>query len=150
MQLYTKNFGQVEYGDEDIITFEESLPGFNDKKFILLADRPNDLFCWLQSVEDSDLAFVLMDVRQIRPDYEPQIDPWIIESLDSGLDKRNGTLSYYSIAVVPEDIKQMRVNLKAPVLINSATRKGKQVIAANEDYSVRHYIFDEIYHRQVM
>ena len=171
MLLNTKHFGEIDYDENTIITFEEGMPGFDDTQFLLLADNPNDLFCWLQSVEDGDLAFVLMDVKQVMPEYDPQIEPEMLESLTddaaggSGAARRSGAtkgpgaknskasaFSYYNIAVVPDDLQKMRVNLKAPVVINTVARKGKQVIASNEDYSLRHYIFDEIdsHNRQVM
>ena len=137
MQLKTKHFGDITYDPNDVITFEEGLPGFRDSvHFILMADAPTDLFQWLQSTDDGDLAFVVVDVRQIMPEYSPLIDPGAIASLEDG-----GELSYYNIAVVPDDLEKMRVNLKAPIVINTTARKGKQVIAANEEYGVRHYVF---------
>ena len=140
MQLKTKHFGEVSYDDESVILFEEGLPGFGDaKNFILLADNPDDLFHWLQSTEDEELAFVLMDVKQIKPDYNPRIPPETIESLEDG-----NPLYYYNIAVVPEDLQDMRVNLRAPIIINKNARRAKQVIASNEEYGLRHYIFEEI------
>lgn len=139
MQLSTKHFGDIEYGADDIITFEEGLPGFIETKFLLLADNPGDLFQWLQSIEDAELAFVLVDVKQIMPDYKPDIEPEEIESLTDG-----HPLHYLNIAVVPEDIKKMRVNLKAPIVINKNNRKGKQVLAGNDEYGIRHYIFEGV------
>ena len=153
MLLRTKHFGEIDCDGSAVITFEEGLPGFSDSQYVLLADNPNDMFCWLQSVEDEDLAFVLMDVKQVMPGYNPQIDTEMLESLGDGSGSVSlSELSCYNIAVVPDDLQKLRVNLKAPILINTATRKGKQVIASNEDYVVRHYIFEEIetHHRQVM
>ena len=134
MQLNTKHFGEVDYSEDNVIVFEEGLVGFGEyTRFLLLADDPDDLFHWLQSTEDEDLAFVLMDIKQIKPDYEPTFEQELIES----------PISYYVIAVVPEVMEDMRVNLKAPILINKNIRKGKQVIAENKEYGVRHYIFKE-------
>jgi len=140
MKLDTKHFGEISIEEEEIITFDEGLPGFWDStRFVLLADQPSDLFSWLQSVDDGDLVFALMDVTQVIPDYQPQIESELIEDLGDGT-----SFVYYNIAVVPEDLKDLRVNLKAPVLINTNARKGRQVLASNEDYSVRHYIFEEM------
>ena len=140
MQLNTKHFGEITVEENDILTFEEGLPGFDsERKFILLSDGPNDLFSWLQSAEDGDLAFVLMDIKQILPDYDPKIPTEMLEGLGE-------PLCCYNIAVVPENLNDSRVNLKAPILINKQLRKGKQVIASNEEYSIRHYIFEEAEH----
>ncbi len=43
---------------------------------------------------------------------------------------------------VPADIKEMSVNLKAPIIINADTRKGVQLIVENQDYEVKYKIYD--------
>ena len=143
MELETKFFGIIEYDAEAVIRFEEPMLGFHDlTRFLLLpSDAPNDLFCWLQSIEDGEIAFVLLDVYQVLPDYNPLVEPEVLESLG---ELEGNVLEIYNIAVVPEDVRQMRVNLKAPIVINPHTRMGRQVVVSNEEYGVRHYIYDEI------
>ena len=43
---------------------------------------------------------------------------------------------------VPANAKDMTVNLKAPIIINYANKKGAQIIVENEDYPVRYPIYD--------
>ena len=43
---------------------------------------------------------------------------------------------------VPANIKEMSVNLKAPIIINADTRKGAQLIVENRDYEVKYKIYD--------
>ena len=43
---------------------------------------------------------------------------------------------------VPADIKEMTVNLKAPVIINADTRKAVQIIADNQDYEVKYKVYE--------
>ena len=38
----------------------------------------------------------------------------------------------------------MTANLKAPIIINSQTKIGMQVIAQNEEYEVKHKIFNDL------
>lgn len=142
MQLVTKHFGEVEYDENSTLTFPHGLPGFPEAThFLLMPDSsPNDLFYWLQCIDDGALAFALIDVYQIMPDYNPLVEPEEIKELGNLADAQ---LEIYNVAVIPEEIKQMRVNLKAPIVINTLTRKGMQVIVSNDEYSVRHYIFAE-------
>ena len=42
---------------------------------------------------------------------------------------------------VPTDIKEIAVNLKAPIVINTSTNKAGQLIVEN-DYPVKHKIYD--------
>ena len=142
MLCATKYFGEIEYDETAVITFEEGIPGFLDvKRFVLLADEAvaeeNDLFFWLQCVDNGDVAFALMDVLQIMPDYDPQIAPdWYA---DLGEPEQVGI---YNIVVIPEDLQEMRVNLKAPLLIGD--RRGRQVVAGNEAYQIRHNVMEEL------
>jgi flagellar assembly factor FliW len=140
MLLDTKHFGEINYNEGDVITFREGIPGFFDvTSFILITEGDDTPFSWLQCIEDTDLAFVLMDVKSVLPDYSPDISADSLEGIADG-----GELVCYNIVVVPQDISKMRVNLRAPVIINMKTKLGRQVVAQNEDYSVQYYIFDEL------
>lgn len=143
MRLFTKHFGEIEYDPERIITFPHGLPGFPDtQQFLLLeGSTPNDLFYWLQCIDDGDIAFTLIDLYQVMPDYNPLVEPEEVKELG---DITDSSLEIYNIAVIPEEVKQMRVNLKAPIVINPKTMRGKQVIVSNDEYNIRHYIFEEL------
>ena len=43
---------------------------------------------------------------------------------------------------VPEQIEQMSVNLKAPIIVNADTRKGAQIICENNNYEVKYKMYD--------
>ena len=143
MKLRTKHFGEIDYDSQLVISFDEGLPGFPDhKKFvILLESAQEDTFCWLQSVEDGQLAFALINIYNVKPDYNPLVNSEEVESLGSLGDNN---LLIYNVVVIPDDIKQMRANLRAPIVINPTTKKGKQVILDNEDYQLKYKIFDEV------
>jgi len=143
MQITTKHFGTIEFEPDRIITFPHGLPGFPDTRQYLLLDgsTPNDLFYWLQCIDDGELAFTLIDLYQVKPDYNPLVEPEEVAELG---DLTNMSYEIYNIAVIPEEVQQMRVNLKAPIVINPITMRGKQVIVSNEEYNVRHFIFEEL------
>lgn len=138
MKLQTKNFGEIDVKDSEIITFKNGIPGFLDKKkFTLITNFENESFCWLQSIDDTDLTFVLLDMGKIMPEYDPKINANEIAEL--GEVKNN--LLIYNVVVIPDSVENMTVNLKAPIVINKDTLTGKQVIVNNDDYPIRHYIF---------
>lgn len=145
MKLDTKHFGEIDIEESKIIEFKEGIPGFSDlNRFVLLAepsektDADGGLFYWLQSVDDSSIAFVMVNMVKYMPDYNPLVEADQIAGL--GEFDPNKFL-FYNIAVLPEDIKEATVNLKAPVVINDETKQGKQVICTNEEYTVRHFMF---------
>ncbi|GHU51494.1 flagellar assembly factor FliW [Clostridia bacterium] len=147
MTITTKNFGELEIDESQTILFLEGLPGFSEYKNFVLLDNDDDTpFCYLQSVDDGELAFILMDAFQKYTDYAPEIDPSDISTLGEYTDETKSDFLIYNVVVLPQDVKKMSVNLLAPVIINQKLRKGQQVIARNADqkaYTVHHLVFDE-------
>ncbi|MDR0272953.1 MAG: flagellar assembly protein FliW [Clostridiales bacterium] len=139
----TKHFGEISYDPTRVIDFPEGIPGFPDsKRYLLMSEDENeDTFFWLQSIDEGDVAFTLMDVYKVLPDYDPQVEQDELAELGE-LD--DTPLLIYNIVVIPDYIRHMRVNLRAPIVMNLNTGRGKQLICANDDYSIRFMIFEEL------
>ena len=142
-KMTTRHFGEIEYDPSRIITFLDAIPGFpNSTRYLLMSENEDeDMFFWLQSVDEGDVAFTLMDVYKVLPDYDPQVEEVEMASLGELSDT---PLLIYNIVVIPDYVRQMRVNLRAPVVLNLHTGLGKQVVCANDDYSIRFMIFEEL------
>ena len=84
MELNTKHFGIIDIEESGIITFLRVCLGFeNLRKFVLLNKAENDIpFQWLQSIDDFDLAFVVIDPYAIVGNYDIDIDDNEIEVLE--------------------------------------------------------------------
>jgi len=151
MKLTTRHFGEIEVDEAKIILFEEGIPGFEKlKRFALFHNEgeaaDNDAeqesaFMWLQCIDDGDIAFVLINVYMFVPGYAPRFDTTELERLGVCGDDE---LIIRNIAVVPERMEDISVNLKAPVIINARTQKGRQSVVQNDEYHIRHHIFREI------
>lgn len=146
MIIETKNFGSVNVDEENIYTFDYGIPAFEDlKKFTIIhpQENPEDkpLFSWLQSIEDPDTSFIIMEVYDIMPDYNPLVYDDDLASLG---EVKEDNLLIYNIVVIPQTVSKMSVNLKAPVVINLTTKKGKQMVVKNEDYPVKYYFYEEL------
>ena len=140
-KLNTRHFGEIEFDEKRIINFPQGLPGFpDDRNFLMMSENEDeDTFFWLQSVDNGDVAFTLMNVYGVLPDYDPQVDEEEMKELGEIV---SAPLEIYNIAVIPENVKEMRVNLKAPVVINMEAGLGRQVVCTNEDYPIRYHIFE--------
>jgi flagellar assembly factor FliW len=139
MEVRTTRFGVLEtvaVADEALLVFPHGLPGFEHHvHFALLEEPPYLPFCWLQSLHDPDVAFLLLDPFLLRPDYDFELSPADVTLLQ--LDEH--TLPrVFCILVVPRDIWQMTANLKAPVVVNPRRGLGKQVILPDDRYPLRH------------
>ena len=142
MKLSTKHFGELNVEEDNIISFPEGLPGFEDEKsFIIInnEDKENP-FQWLQSINTKDLAFAIINPFYIFPDYDIIIPKTVQEKLGIESEK---DVAIYSIVVVPKDLRKMTVNLLGPIVINVKRKIGKQVILDDSRYTTKHYIFEQ-------
>ncbi|MBR4781129.1 MAG: flagellar assembly protein FliW [Lachnospiraceae bacterium] len=143
MNVKTRHFGDVEIDDSKVITMDNGLFGFeNYKKYVLLYDSSSDEIPniqWLQSLDEELLALPVMIPTTVVPDYNPVVED---ETLGSLGEWKEEDVSMLVTVTVPEDIKKMSINLKAPIVINTATMKGCQVVAENPEYEVKHMIYE--------
>jgi len=138
MNVETRNFGTIEVNDEEILYFDEGLPGFpGDRRFVLLTEDENPI-CYLQSVDDGDIAFVVADLASIMPEYSPQVAEEHLGSIGTCDDEDLLVLNICTVGLAMED---STVNLKAPIVINAVAKKGKQVICSNEEYLINAPLF---------
>lgn len=142
MKIKTRFFGEVEVHKNKIITFNDGVPGVpNLTKFLLMTDEDeNSPFCWLQSIEDIDVVFTLFNVLEYLPDYNPIVDRENVV----GLGEIKEELIIQCMATIPNTVKDMSINLKAPVVINPTNNLAKQIICNNEEYPIKYYIYKEL------
>ncbi len=142
MKINTRHFGQIEIHEDDIIGFSDGLLGFEDiKKYIIIPNPdPQVPFQWLQSVDNPELAFVITSPFLFTKDYEFDLPDKVIKTLEIG---KPEDVMIYSIAVVPEDIKEMTINLRGPIIINLTNQKGKQIVLDNDKYNLKYNIFHD-------
>lgn len=140
MKLQTRLFGEIEVTEEKIIRFPKGIIAFDEKtKYTVIENEDKSIpFHWLQSLDDGNLAFVIVNPFVFKKDYEFDIPEKVLEELDL---KEKEDVAVFSIVVVPEDIKKMTANLAAPIIINTKNLKARQIIINNNKYSTKHLIF---------
>ncbi len=140
MKLKTTHFGIIDVNEEELIDFPEGLPGFeNAKKYALIGhDVGESPFFWLQSTDDPELCFVVTDPFLVYDNYGVDVSDDDVKFLQITDANKVITLA---ITVIPEDVKKTRVNLKAPILINTGKKLGKQVIQKDDTLPIRYFLF---------
>ena len=146
MRLNLRLFGEVEIEDDKIITFEKGLMGFEEyHRYALMYDSEKGSgkgIMWLQSVEEGGPAFPVVHPLDFLAEYAPVVeDEWLA---DIGEYTSDEDLLVLCVLTVPANLADMTANIKAPLIINTITRKGCQIIVINEDYSVRFNVYDRI------
>ncbi len=139
LTVRTSNFGEIEVPIENIIHFEEGIPGFPQvHKFAILQLEHVKPFQYLQSLEDPPIALLVVNPFLVNPSYQFEIGD--AEMGDLKTDKPE-EVTVFAVATIPEDPSGATLNLMAPILINQKHRCGKQVILLDSKYSVRHPLF---------
>ncbi len=147
MIIHTSRFGAVSITVEDVIQFPEGLLGFNElRRFVLLDDPTDEIFAWLQSCEDPQIAFPLLEPELFVATYAVQLSKHDSESIGLGPDEGVRT---FSIVTIPQDPTQMTANLKAPVVINVGKRLARQCVLQDNSLAIREPIFTRLQQRVV-
>lgn len=136
MEINTKYFGAMPYTEEEVITFQNGIFGFEDnRKFILIRfeDENGGLLC-LQNIENEQLAFVVANPFLFLPDYKPVLAEAELRRL--GVESSEELL-FYNICVLDADVAKSSVNLRCPLAINGDTQQGLQVILEDGQYAFK-------------
>ena len=142
MKAATRLFGEIEIDESKIITFEDGIIGFPDmKKFTLIFDEEKEgrpSISWLQSMDEPEIAFPVMDPLFVCETYNPSGEEELLKNLGT---IKEDNLYVLVTVTVPQNIKELAVNLKAPIVINTDTRKASQIIV-EDDLPVRYRIYE--------
>ena len=142
MQIDTVRFGPVEIDEKKLISFEGGIPGLDEYRvYALLQFEESYPIIWLQSVDNGGICLPVLDTFAVLTEYVFDIDDNDVKELELGSPEE---LHVVSVLVVPDDIQRMTVNLAAPIIINIATGKAKQIMLDGGDYNVRAPIFPDI------
>ena len=138
----TLRFGQIEVDDEDVVHFKNGIPAFEDEhEFRIIPYPPEEdtPYAFLQSLTTPELAFLMADPFKFFADYSFEIDDESLSELGSPSQEH---LGIYVILTLPDGkVDEMTANLMAPVVINAANMKAKQVVLDRSRYNTKHRLF---------
>jgi len=136
MMIESAKLGPIAIDSERLITFPEGIPGFPEvKRYALVENDKGHPFFWLQAVEDPDLAFVVTDPLIFKPDYRPALSPEELKELE--IEQLDSVVVLTILTIPHDDPLKITANLLGPLIINTTTRKGKQFVLSDQNYSHR-------------
>ncbi len=142
MKLNTVRFGEIEIEEDRIFNFAMPIIGFDMlHKFIILDPNKETLFKWLQSVEDSTLAFPIISVSALDLDYTIDLPDNVVEVLNI---TNVESLLVMNITSIPQDNpKGTTINLLAPLIFNLDNQTAAQVVLSGSGYDISYPMFKE-------
>jgi flagellar assembly factor FliW len=128
----TTRFGLVEI--DNVITLPNGVYGFPElTKWTLIHHDEKSPFRWLQSIDDGQIAFVVIDSHYVAPkNYR---ENWQISDA--------GKIAFIIVTVTPKP-SDMVMNLRAPVFVDLDQGTGEQVILQSKEYTTRHKLMDAV------
>jgi len=142
VKINTTRFGELEVEKSDMITFKEGLLGFeNLKNFFVVDPGDQTLILWLQSSDQSSLAFPIIEPKIFKPEYSVKLVPSEMQSLN--LENINDAV-VYSILTIPQVVTEMNANLKAPIIINNKSKLGRQIVLQDSKLEVKFPMYLEL------
>lgn len=139
MKLDTSYFGEIEIDEESILEFPEGILAFERlRKFVIIDSKEEELpFKWLQSIDDAEVSFIMIDPFLFKPDYEVDISDQVIDKLKI---ENEEDVAIYTFLVIPENVNDMTANLVGPIVINCSKKLGKQVVLEDNRYHTKHRV----------
>lgn len=140
MELETKYYGTVSYQADELIRFPAGLPGFEKNTNFLVLQSDDSIFGCLQSVDDPNLAFVLISPYLVCSDYSIHLPTEDVQVLQLTGPEEAELLAVVSVR---SNIEESSVNLQAPLVINKNKRLGRQALLPETGYPIRHMLWNK-------
>ncbi len=131
-------FGEFAVDPDKIITFEQGLYGLEPHQRFLLIEVPGwpGFFKLLQAIDDPRLSLIVLPLES----HDGPIDPQDFHHACTAIGYDPATTTVIGIVTMRDDgdSQMFTVNLKAPLLIDSDRRSGRQHVFASDKYPLRH------------
>ena len=137
-EFTTSRFGVIEYNPENVLTFPNGLiqlEGYEHCKSYHLfhEEGGNHILHYLQSLDDPDLSFTLVDPSFLNIDYDLELDDSETEALSVGQEDEVVIMLmvYRPLTVEGEAInasEEIKAQTQSPLIINTNKRIGIQKV----------------------
>jgi len=120
---------------EKALHFPDGLPGLPDlEHFVIVELREDGAFQQLQSLDNIDVSMIVCVPWLFFPDYAPVLSD--IEQAELELESADDAVLFVPVSF-DRDTRQVFLNLLGPFVVNSRTRKGRQIVLTGTDYTTR-------------
>jgi len=124
-----------------VLTFPKGLVGFQQLRiFHLFEPQDGYPFKFLQSAEAPETSFICVDPVCVKADYAVPLGPEEAEALALRAPEEALILT---LVVIQEEPQQMTTNLAGPLVINTHTRIGYQLVLNSDQFPLRFPITDQ-------
>ena len=136
-EIQSKAYGAIAIQEQQVITFPRGLYGFERYREFALLDATTSPFYWLQSTDDVQLAFVVINPYVVVSNYVLDIAEADLEAIGR---PETDDLLVFAIVTIPGDQRAVSCNLQGPVIVNRRERVAIQAISLDPRWEIKHYL----------
>jgi flagellar assembly factor FliW len=119
-----------------VLSLTEPLPGFpGHRDYVLIPAEDGGRLFWLQSVAPDGPRFLAIPAAAYFPDYAPSLPG--AACAEVGLADAAEARLYCLVTVPDGDVAAATANLRAPVVVNPATHRARQVVLLDTAHPIR-------------
>ncbi len=137
MDVKTKIGTTVQVEEKDLLEIPEGLFGFEEYKNYAIFDSEYPPFMWMQSTDESSLAFLIVDPFLVADDYELDVDDKTLARIGIS---NPAEVCVMAIVTIPAGGSPVTANLQGPLVINRSNNKCMQVILGSSKCTTKHDI----------
>ncbi len=144
VEITSDRVGTVRVPETEILEMSAPIPGFSkaNRYCILPTSEGGDSpFRWFHAVDVADLAFVAINPFEFFPDYDIELPRPDQEELD--IECAEEVLLLALVTIPPGEPEKCTANLVAPIVINTRTRRARQVILYESKYTTKHRLLPD-------
>lgn len=139
VEVTAERFGTVQVPASHVIRMISPIFGFaRSRRYCVMpaAEGEESPFRWLQSLDQPELAFIVVNPFEFFPEYDIELPTPDQRELEIETTEECVVLALVS---VPQDNPGgLTANLVAPLVINARTRAGRQVVLYESGYFTKH------------
>jgi len=134
MKFNSNHFGNMDIDEKDLIEFPTGMIGFaNENKFLLIRQREGSPIAWLHSATNPGLAFPVISLEALAVEYGEEA--MLAAAHNAGIESDPSQWSVMLVFAAPGKDVPPTVNLVAPIIVDSETRTGAQVLLEGTKFS---------------
>ncbi len=133
--VHSEVLGEIAVAADQLVEFAEGLYGFPAATRFALLPAPREGLFWLQSLDHTALAFLLIDPFLVFPDFQLELGEGDKSRLVTQCPEDILVLAI--VTLPPPTGGRMSANLHAPLLFNVRAGHGHQSIRSDETYGIR-------------
>lgn len=140
MDIQTSSFGTQAVSEDDLILFPNGMIGFPEHTQFQLfheEDKAQPTVYWLQSVTDADFMMSIISPSVLGLNYQINLSDEEVESIELD-DPADAVvvLAIYKYHEEEQDNIDIKAVAKAPIIINTKTKKGLQKVMSGLNVTV--------------